>query len=119
MKVELNLEKGYCKVTKEQGDPRFTRGGWSVDAESTFLYHVLKELKKQGYDVIKKRMWKDGHMVDDTQQYIRTRKYMDSEHFAPGEFAIYNDAYALYDLGEEFNELKTGDTMENFIRVAR
>lgn len=117
MKVELNLEKGYCKVTKEKGDPRFTRGNWG-DAESTFLYRALQELKKQGHDVIKKRMWKDGHMVSDSQQYIRTRKYMSTSEDTPGEFAIWSNVYALVDLGEEFNKLKEGESLpENDLTV--
>lgn len=99
MKVELNLEQGYCKAIKEPGDPRFNRGGWS-DAESTFLYHVLQALKLQGYDVIKKQMWKDGHMMSVGQQYIRTRSGLSKK----GEFAIYNNHYAVFDAGDEFNK---------------
>jgi hypothetical protein len=81
-------------VVKEKGDPVFKSTDWAL-AESTFLYHVKKKLQGAGYDCIKKRMWKDGHMVDDTQQYIRDRK---------GEWCIYNPAYAVYDAGEVFNE---------------
>ena len=47
-------------------------------------------------------MWKDGHMVDDTQQYIRDRK---------ATWAIFNDCYAIFDLGEKFNSLKTGECL--------
>lgn len=119
MKVELNLEKNTCKVTKEAGDPRFTRSNWSLP-ESTFLYRVLQELKKQGYDVIKKRMVKDGHMVDDTQQYIRTRNYMKISEPTPGEFAIFSHVYAMVDLGEEFNKLKAGESLyQNDLNVVR
>lgn len=94
MKVTLDFGYKTCTVLKEEGDPRFHNTDWA-SAESTFLYHVKKELEKQGYDVIKKRMWKDGHLVDDTQQYIRTRK---------DGFYIYNDYHAICDAGEEFNE---------------
>lgn len=77
MKVEiLNNDKGYpyrCVVTKEPGDKirvinREARG------ESTLLHHIKKILNARGYDLIKKRMWKDGHMMDGMQQYLRTRK---------------------------------------------
>jgi len=98
MKVELNLKEKYCKITKESGDPRFTSSGWAL-AESWFLHRVKQELIKQGFDVIKKRMWKDGHMVSDDQQYIRSRSGLKT----PEEFAIYNENYAIYDAGEEFN----------------
>lgn len=97
MKVELNFDAGHCKVSADGNDPIFRRGGWSIDAESTFLHHVKMELIKQGYDVIKKRMWRDGHMVDETQQYIRTRNKKSG-------FAIYNNRYALFDAGEQFND---------------
>jgi hypothetical protein len=110
MKVTLDLKNNVCTVTKESGDPRFS-GGYALP-ESTFLYHVLKALKAQGYDVIKKRMWKDGHMVDNTQQYIRTRKYMTTPVNDPHEFAIYNLCYSLEDLGEEFNKIKAGESIE-------
>lgn len=98
MKVELDLHRHICKVTKEKGDPYFSRSDWS-DAESTFLYHVKEELIKQGYDVIKKRMWIDGHLVADSRQYIRTRS-TNSDDF----LMVYNSNYAAVDAGEEFNK---------------
>ena len=98
MIVTLDFKNNVCKVVRESDDPHFKNGGWTLP-ESTFLYHVKKELIKQGYDLIKKRMWHDGHMVDDTQQYLRTRSGLSKSH----EFAIYNSQYALYDAGIEFN----------------
>jgi hypothetical protein len=109
MIVKLDLSKGTFKVIKEQGDKRYKRG--YAPPESGFLYDVMHELKDQGYDVIKKRMAKDGHMMDDTQQYIRTRKYMTSPTGTFGEFCIYSRVYALVDLGEEYNKMKPGDDM--------
>lgn len=99
MKVTLDFQTWTCRVTKTQGDPRFTSSNWSDD-ESVFLYHVKQELIKQGYDVIKKRMWKDGHLVDSTQQYIRSRN--DNK---KGSFYIFNDRYAIVSAGAEFNKL--------------
>jgi hypothetical protein len=46
-------------------------------------------------------------MVDETQQWIRTRKF--GTYTAPNEFALFNLGYALYDLGEEFNKLQVGE----------
>lgn len=71
MKVELLEHR--CIVTKEPGDPRFS-GVVNAAGESRLLFHVKKILNKRGYDLIKKRMWKDDHMVDDMRQYLRTRK---------------------------------------------
>ena len=101
MKVDLNIEKGYCKVTKEAGDKRLSRSGYNGSIESTFLYRVKVELIKQGYDVIKKHIADDpGNLVDDFQQWIRTRKWAGKS----GEFAIYNNSYAVFDAGERYNE---------------
>lgn len=94
MEVTIDKEKHMVTVRKEKGDPFFHRTDWGL-AESTFLHHVKLELIKQGYDCIKKRMWKDGHLVDDNQQYIRDRK---------GEWCIYNDAWMIFDAGEKFNQ---------------
>jgi hypothetical protein len=113
MIVELNTQKRTCKVTKEAGDKRYTRG--YALPESGFLYDVLQALKKQGHDVIKKRMWKDGHMMDDRQQYIRTRGYMTSLKNAAGEFAIFNNYWAMEDAGEEFNKIHPGDSYDLFV----
>jgi hypothetical protein len=109
MIVKFNLADYKIEVIKEAGDKRYKRG--YALPESGFLYDVMQELKSQGYDVIKKRMAKDGHMMDDTQQYIRTRKYMTSPEGTFGEFAIYSRAYALVDLGEEYNKMKPGESM--------
>ena len=94
MLININRENHIVTVEKQKGDPIFHSTEWA-QAESTFLYHVKKQLQSAGYDCIKKRMWKDGHLVDDEQQYIRDRK---------GEWCIYNDAYAIYDAGEKFSQ---------------
>ena len=103
MLVTLDFENKVCKVLKEKDDSKFRHSGWT-SAESTFLYHVLQSLKSQGYNVMKKRMWKDGHLVCDHQQYIRTKKIS-------GGFFIYNDEYSISDLGLEFNGIFSGDEM--------
>ena len=72
--MKLSIDGNTLNVTKEKGDPRFTRSGWCPDAGSTLLYHVKQLLNKAGCDLIKKHMWKDGHLVDDMQQYLRTRQ---------------------------------------------
>ena len=77
MKLEFKNNKDgspYCLVvTKEPGDkiPCISLEG---RGESTLLHHIKKILNDRGYDLIKKRMWKDGHMVDNMKQYLRTRK---------------------------------------------
>ncbi len=101
MKVELT--EHTCVVTKELGDPRFTRSGYSgAGAESAFLYHVKRVLIAHGHDLIKKEMAKDKafqHMMSEGQYYLRTRNPKSPK---PHIF-IYNTAWMVRDAGEEFN----------------
>lgn len=97
MKVEL--KEHVCVVTREPGDPRFTGDG-NAAGESRLLYHVLLELKKQGHDVIKKRMGKDGHLVDDCQQYVRTRNKRSPQ----PHVAIYSGFFTLRGANDDFNQ---------------
>jgi hypothetical protein len=71
MKVVMN--KHCCKVTREKGDPVFS-GTVNAAGESRLLHHLKKILNARGYDLIKKHMAKDGHLMSDMQQYLRTRK---------------------------------------------
>jgi hypothetical protein len=93
--MKINIFKNKIVVKKEPTDKKFYTcyGGWS-DGESQFLYAVKQLLKKAGYDVIKKRMYKDGHLVDDKQQYLRARN---------GVWCAYNDHWAINGLNEDFN----------------
>lgn len=93
MKVTLKISKqekynGICVIAREAGDKKFYN-------ESVFMHHVKLALIKQGYDVIKKLMYKDGHMVDDHDYYIRDRK---------GRFGIYDTESAVRPMYEPFNE---------------
>jgi hypothetical protein len=71
--MKVTIQGHACIVTKEPGDPRFS-GVVNAAGESRLLYHVKKILNQQGYDLIKKPMHKDGHLMSDLQQYLRTRK---------------------------------------------
>jgi hypothetical protein len=93
MKVTLN--KYNLEVKKETGDK-------NIYSESTFLHKIKKELIKQGYDVIKKRMAKDGHMFgSDTTQYIRSRDTKENRKM--GGFYVYDGNYALKLSYEDYN----------------
>ena len=71
MKIVMN--KNSCKVIHEKGDPVFS-GIVNAAGESRLLHYVKKILNTRGYDLIKKHMAKDWHLMDDMQQYLRTRK---------------------------------------------
>ena len=104
--MRVEIRGSVCTVYRESGDPRMRPVGWggtrsyySNGPESMLLYHVKKELIKQGHDVIKTRMWKDGHLVDETVQYVRTRNKK-----AKHGIMVWNGNHQIYDAGEEFNE---------------
>jgi hypothetical protein len=71
--MRIEFHGTYIEVFREKGDKAFY-GVQNAAGESNLLYAIKKKLNSQGYDLIKKRMWKDGHLVDDMQQYLRTRK---------------------------------------------
>jgi hypothetical protein len=91
--MKIEIVGNQCIVTREEGDPRFY-GVKNAAGESALFHHMVKLLKAQGYDVIKKRMWKDGHMVDEQQQYIRTRATKPNKK-TPRVFCIYNTFWAI------------------------
>ena len=71
--MKLEMREHSLVVTREPGDPRCS-GLVNARGESRLLYHIKKQLNAQGYDLIKKHCCKDGHLMDDLQQYLRTRK---------------------------------------------
>jgi len=86
-------------VTREKGDPVFY-GNYKGAGESKFLHWVKTMLiKRYGWDLIKKLMWKDGHLVDDYQHCIRSR-YQTTK----PNILLYNDHWAIRGLDEEFRK---------------
>ena len=91
MKIKIPEKEGQVIIIREENDKKFYN-------ESTFLYAVKKELIKQGYDVIKKLMYKDGNLVDDDRHYIRSRNLNQDK-----PFAIYNNNDFIQDSFVDFN----------------
>lgn len=99
-------------VIREPGDEKYRDGEWG-SGESRLLYHVKLrilngEVENQGdlpTDVIKKRMWKDGHLVDVDQLYLRTRKPCHKDKDGDKMYlAIHNTHWAIRGLDTDFNE---------------
>ena len=85
MKVTL----GERSITVERGDSP------KVYSESLLLHKIKTELIAQGHDVIKKRMWRDGHIMGgDETQYIRERKW---------NWCAFDNAYAIRLLHTDYN----------------
>lgn len=96
MKLEF---RNHClSVMREDSDPKYY-GIKNGAGESNLLHAIKIELNKQGYDLIKKRMWKDGHLMDDMQQYLRTRKKGSGK----ADIYIYSGFWALRGANEDFN----------------
>jgi hypothetical protein len=98
-----------CYVYREPGNslysPNRSKLSWSppgwYGAESRLLYNVQKILNGRGYDLLKKRMWKDGHMFgSDHTQYLRSRNLK-----AIPSVYIYHSGYALEVATESYNVL--------------
>ena len=98
-----------CYVYRQPGDPVFrpntSKSCWSppgwYGAESRLLHHVQKILNHRGYDLIKKRMWKDGHMVGtEHTQYLRSRDIQKTP-----SFCIFHANHAVEISAESFSKL--------------
>lgn len=96
--MKLELTQNTLTVTREPRDKKYY-GIASGKGESLLLNDIKKELNRQGYDLIKKRMWKDGHLVDDLQQYLRTRK----KGAGKADIYIYSGFWAVRGANEDFN----------------
>ncbi len=75
-------------VLKEVSDPTFGND------DSWFLHRVKKALQAKGYDCVKKRAWKDGHLVSDDTQYVRDRR---------GRWYIYDNDWAIRSIAKKFD----------------
>lgn len=89
--MKVTLTDRHCIVEREATDQRITGGPVNAAGESLLLYRIKCELNAKGHDLIKKRMHKDGHLVDDLQQYIRTR----SSSSPQPHIYILNDRWAI------------------------
>tara|TARA_R110000824_G_scaffold214719_1_gene400950 strand:+ start:1364 stop:1693 length:330 start_codon:yes stop_codon:yes gene_type:complete len=96
--MEIQLKENSCVVTREPDDPKFY-GTVGAKGESNLLHALKTKLNDQGFDFIKKRMWKDGHLVDDMQQYLRERVPVNGR-----QLCIYNDAWAIQGANDPYNE---------------
>lgn len=101
MKLELwwyhtaaGQKSGKLRVTRESGDPKFY-GVKDAAGESRFLYYLKGFLEKEfGWSLIKKRMWRDGHLVNEVQQYLRT---------PDSKVMLWNDHWAVAGLEQDWN----------------
>jgi hypothetical protein len=105
--MKILFEGGGLSVTREEGDPKFY-GVREGKGESNFLHYLKTELNKKGFDLIKKRAWKDGHLLDDMQQYLRTKNKSSK---TPHVYIISN-MWAIRGLEVDWNEGQVYVSME-------
>lgn len=96
--MKLQFKGNTLTVTREDGDKKY-HGMVNGRGESNLLYAIKLQLNQMGYDLIKKRMWKDGHLVDESQQYLRTRK----KNAGKADIYIFNNNWALRGAEEDWN----------------
>ena len=95
----LEFKGGILKVTREATDKKYY-GEVNGAGESKLLHDIKLQLNKDGYDLIKKRMGKDGHLMDDMQQYLRTRKKGSGK----ADIFIYNGNWNIRGANDDFNK---------------
>jgi len=96
MKIEFH--KSYIEVFREKGDKGFY-GVMNAAGESGLFHAIKKHLNAKGFDLIKKRMHKDGHLVDEMQQYLRSRVIKENLR----NIYIYNNRWAIEGAEEDYN----------------
>jgi hypothetical protein len=97
---KITIHETAIVVEREEGDPKFY-GVKDAKGESNFLHWLKGILNKPPYsfDLIKKRMWKDGHMMDNLQQYLRTRKQRKGAPY----MMIWNGNWQINGIEEDWN----------------
>lgn len=96
--MKLVFKNNRLTVTREVNDPKYY-GVQNGAGESKLLYAIKQQLNKEGYNLIKKRMAKDGHLMDDMQQYLRTRVKGKGKR----DIYIYSGFWAIRGANEDFN----------------
>ncbi len=97
--MRITFKNRSIVVHREPGDPKYY-GIRNAAGESRLFYAIKKHLNALGFDLIKKRMVKDGHLMDAMQQYIRTRKPSGNPN---SDIMIYNDMWAIRGAEECYN----------------
>lgn len=98
--MKIEFKENSVLVTREDGDPAYYGIG-NAAGESKLFYAIKNKLNAEGFDLIKKRMWKDGHLVSDIQQYIRTRKPTGN---SEKDIYIHNTFWAIRGAEEDYNK---------------
>jgi hypothetical protein len=91
--MKIKIEEHLITISRGIHDPR-------AKNESHLLHQLKIELQRDGYDLIKKLMWKDANLVNYTQHYLRARDKKGTR----GIFCIWDTNYAIRNSAEDFNK---------------
>lgn len=97
--MRIEFKNTSIIVHRESCDPKYY-GILNAAGESRLLYAIKKHLNALGFDLIKKRMAKDGHLVDNRQQYLRTRKPSGNPNL---DVMIWNGMWIIRSAEEDYN----------------
>jgi len=99
MKVMVRLNRkrtsGTVLVRRETGDP-WLPSTWP--GESRLLHLVKKALNAKGWHLVKRRMWRDGHLTDDARAHLRSRVVREGRPVV----AVFDGKYMLRSASEDF-----------------
>jgi hypothetical protein len=87
---------GHVVLTREDSDPKF-HGILHAKGEHALFYFIKKWLNARGFSLIKKRAQNDGHLVDEYQPYLRSKKGIP-------DLMIISGFYALRGANEDWNK---------------
>jgi len=95
MKIIIN--KNVCKVYREEGDKKMPN-------ESRLLYQMKKILNANGFEFIKKLVYKDGHLYgDDNLHYLRAKK-QNNDNSNNGIYCIVDGNWQIRAPEKDYNE---------------
>lgn len=125
----MRIKIGNTCVTfiREDVDPKFY-GVQQAKGESGLFHWLIQQIAGGHSDLpsnfpsdwIKKRMWKDGHMVSEMQQYLRTRKPIGkTDEGTPLYMCLYNGSWAIRGAEEDWNSGSVTLAMETVTVCSR
>ncbi len=85
-----NIDKGSMWVYRHDAPKIYT--------ESGFWYNLKNSMNKQGYNLIKKEMAKDGQIVSENVYYLRSRNMKKKD-----AIMIWDEDYAIRNLAHDYN----------------
>lgn len=99
--MKVSFTQGSVTFTREKDDPKFYGVG-HAKGDHAFMHFVKKWLNERGFNLIKKRLTSDGHLMgDEFQPYLCSKDGKDTE--APHIY-LYNGDWQIRGANEDWNK---------------